>query len=62
MHNFNKYWGALIHRFSDKMGGVAEALELECMHVKENKIDDISHVQHCLKLKKIYKSQTKHQN
>jgi hypothetical protein len=25
---------------------------LECMHAKENKIDDINHMQHWLKLKK----------
>jgi hypothetical protein len=30
---------------------------LECMHAKENKIDDIGQMQHLLKLKKVYKSQ-----
>jgi hypothetical protein len=31
---------------------VVESLGLECMHAKENRIDNISHMQHWLKLKK----------
>jgi hypothetical protein len=35
-----------------KNQSVAKGTRLECMHAKENEIDDINHVQHWLKLKK----------
>jgi hypothetical protein len=45
--------GALVCRFSDINHFVVEGPEVGVMHAKENKIDDISHMQHWLKLKKL---------